>query len=388
MKNLKLNPDNPRTIKEKDFEALKEKIKNFPEMLIKRPIVYDETDTIIGGNQRYRALQDLELEGFEVKDEYFSQATDWTEEQKRKFVVLDNLSDGDWNYDELANKWSDLPLGEWGIDTGGWETDEVVEDEAPELQEEAISKLGDVYQLGRHRLMCGDSTKIEDVEKLMNGQKADITFHSPPYNVGHNLGYENDNKYETYKDDNPAYTELLTTTTTNALNVSEYVFVNLQFLANNKRQLIDYLYFFRDFFVDIAYWKKLQVAPAMAKNVMNSQVECIFIFNRENHSRAINTGNFHGDVSNIIETNSASGENENADRHNATFPIKFCSHFIEHFTKDSGSVLDLFGGSGSTLIACEQLNRTCYCQEIDPRYIDVIIARWEKFTGNKAEKVL
>ena len=185
--NLKPNPNNPRIIKKDEFERLKNKVKSFPEMLEKRPIVYNG-DTVLGGNQRLMVLRDLAKEGFEIKESYFSDGSAWSEEQKRQFVITDNISDGDWDYDILANQWSDLPLEEWGIDTSGWDSGEVEEDEPPPLPEKAISKLGEVYQLGPHRLMCGDATKIEDVEKLMDGKKADMVFTDPPYGVDYEGG--------------------------------------------------------------------------------------------------------------------------------------------------------------------------------------------------------
>ena len=391
-KDLKLWEQNPRSIRKEDFERLKKQIQELGQY---KPLIITKDGEVIGGNMRLRAYRELGIE-----DVWVSVVDPKDDMEKLKYALSDNDRAGYYDDDLLANLSSAFPDFEWSdyaVDLTPPETldkvlfkEEVQEDEVPEVSDkEPISKLGEVYQLGRHKLMCGDSTKIEDVEKLMNGQKADITFHSPPYNVGHNLGYGNDSKYENYKDNNPEYLSLLTSTTNNALNVSEYVFVNLQFLANNKIQIIDYLFEMKEMFCDIAFWKKLQVAPEMAKNVMNTQVECIFIFNKTNQSRAINTGNFHGNVSNFVETKSASGENENADKHNATFPVSFVSHFISHFTKDNGIVLDLFGGSGSTLIACEQLNRTCYMMEIDPVYVDVIRKRYAKFVGkeNEWEKV-
>lgn len=221
---IKPNPQNPRIIKDDKFKKLVKSIKEFPEMATVRPIVIDENNVILGGNMRYKAMIEA---GW--KDVPVYQVKGWTEDQKREFIIKDNVSGGEWDWEVLANEWDQNQLEEWGLDTQkDWENDEVVEDEAPEVsEEEPISKLGEVYQLGRHRVMCGDSTKIEDVEKLMDGKKADITFHSPPYNVGHNLGYKNDNKYENYKDDNPEYDTLLNETTNNALNYSRYVFVNL-----------------------------------------------------------------------------------------------------------------------------------------------------------------
>jgi len=117
---LKYNPANPRIIKKDEYELLKHKIRNFPQMLEKRPIVYDEDMVVLGGNQRLRVLRDLVKEGFVVKDEYFADASGWTEEQKRQFVITDNISDGLWDYDVLANKWDDLPLEDWGIYIDGW----------------------------------------------------------------------------------------------------------------------------------------------------------------------------------------------------------------------------------------------------------------------------
>src|SRR3990167_1342048 len=163
---LQPNPKNPRLIKKNEFERLKKKIKEFPGMLEKRPIIYDENNIVLGGNQRLKVLQELVKEGFDIKDSYFQGTEGWTEEQKRKFVILDNIADGECDTEMLGKEWSDLPLDEWGL-VGKW-NQEVTEDEVPEVSDEpAISKLGEVYQLGRHRLMAGDSTKIEDVEKLI-----------------------------------------------------------------------------------------------------------------------------------------------------------------------------------------------------------------------------
>lgn len=116
LKKLKLNKDNPRRIGKAEYERLKNKIRSFPEMLEKRPIVFDEKLIVLGGNQRLRALRELEAEGMEIKDSYFIDASGWTTKQKRQFIVTDNISDGDMDYEMLANKYDDLPLEEWGID--------------------------------------------------------------------------------------------------------------------------------------------------------------------------------------------------------------------------------------------------------------------------------
>lgn len=240
-----------------------------------------------------------------------------------------------------------------------------------------------------HFVMCGDSTIAQNVHTLVPNNTT-ITFTSPPYNVGHNLGYKNkDSKYEN-DDDNKSekeYGELLTITTALAQEVTKYQFINLQFLANNKRAILRWIGSERDRFVDIAFWRKLQVAPAMAENVMNSATEVIFILSsKDNASRAVDTANFRGTVSNFVETKSASSENENADSHNATYPIGFVTYFTDNFTKKGDSVYDPFCGTGTTLIACEQTDRTCYGMELDPKYVDVIRKRYWKFTHDGNEE--
>lgn len=126
LQTLRENPSNPRTITPDDFEKLKFKIRSFPQMLEKRPIAYDSSANyiVLGGNRRFNALQDLVKEGFEIKLEYFTDCAGWSEEQKRTFVILDNVPDGDWNYDVLANEWNDLPLEEWGLDPTEWNKEE------------------------------------------------------------------------------------------------------------------------------------------------------------------------------------------------------------------------------------------------------------------------
>ena len=151
LKELRTNPNNPRTLTKEDFEILKKKIKSFPQMLEKRPIVYVD-GIVLGGNQRLEVLKELEKEGFEIKESYFADASDWSEENRRQFVITDNISDGGWDYDVLANEWDDLPLEEWGINTSGWGN--IEEDEAAPIEEgEPDSKLGELYQLGKHRIM-------------------------------------------------------------------------------------------------------------------------------------------------------------------------------------------------------------------------------------------
>ena len=154
-------------------------------------------------------------------------------------------------------------------------------------------------------------------------------------------------------------------------------------LAGNKLVFCDYLQKFKEQLCDIAIWRKTTTAPAMAERVMNSQFEFVLFFSDENNSRAVGTKNFRGTVSNVFDC-SPQRKNEFSNIHAATFSVEFVSNYINNFSNKNDSVLDLFGGTGTTLIACEQLDRTCYMMELDPKYCDVIIKRWETLTGEKA----
>lgn len=157
-------------------------------------------------------------------------------------------------------------------------------------------------------------------------------------------------------------------------------------LAGNKIQFCEFVEKFKNQLCDIAIWNKTNSQPAMAHRVMNSQFEFIFIFSKDNQSRAVGTKEFRGTVSNVF-TCPPVHNNEFSSIHAATFSVDFVSYFLTTFSNDGEAVLDLFGGTGTTLIASEQLNRKCYMMEIDPHYCDVIIARWEKLTGKTATKL-
>lgn len=378
---LKLNPSNPRTIKEVAFNKLKKSIKEFPEMLSKRPIVYDENNIILGGNMRFRALQDLVKEGFEVKDEYFMSTDGWDETKKRTFVIKDNIEMGEWDDDVLANEWSDLPLEEWGIDTSGW-SKEVEEDEAPEVaQEEPKSKRGEIYQLGKHRLLCGDSTKIEDVEKLMNGQKADMVFTDPSYNTG--MGSKNagstwlNHMFEdNYTDEEwVEFMGLFITNYSVIMKDNSVAYICLDWRRNYE--LIPHLkkYFHLS---NIIVWDKM--VHGLGSDYKYTY-ELINVCKKGSPDLQTHQGDDR-EYSDVWHIQRKMGKDE---EHATKKPLELCTRAIRHASKDNEIVADLFGGSGSTLIACEQLNRTCYMMELDEKYVDVIRKRYAKFIGKETE---
>jgi DNA modification methylase len=269
------------------------------------------------------------------------------------------------------------------------------EDAVPE-HVEPNAKLGDIYVLGRHRLMCGDCTDVDALDSVMDGKRADICFTSPPYNLGDNIGLRSGafsgrkNAYNVHQDhqSDDSYIQLLTDFLSLAMTASSVQLINLQMLANNKVALIEWLNRFKDNFADVMIWSKTTSQPAMAENVLNSAFEFIFIFDSQaKPKRSIRTANFNrGELSNVYT--SSSGNNHHTEgTHGATFPVALAEHYIANFCPDNGSILEPFCGSGTTLIACEKNNRTCFMLELDPHYIDVIIARWEKYTGMKAELI-
>ena len=254
-------------------------------------------------------------------------------------------------------------------------------DRAAELNEKWQVVTGDLWQIGEHRLLCGDSTKREDVERVMGGEKADMCFTSPPYNAGISAKLRgntsiDDNLYRDEYDDNKTqtdYFDLLVGFTNNALEYSKYVFVNIQVLSGNKKAFIDYWSNFSDKFCDVAIWDKCHAAPAMAQRVMDSRFEFVLVFGG-NGSRAIGTRDFRGMVHNVYSGN-PQRHNDNASVHAATFPIDFPEYFINNFTNKDEIVLDPFLGTGTTMVACENLHRKCRGIEISPNYCAVILER-------------
>lgn len=383
---LKNIPANPRTISTDDYQKLIDSIKDDPEYLeheMPHVIKHGDVYVVLNGNQRLRALKELGYKEVPVT----IYPDDTPPDVIKARIIKSNHGYGKDDMDMLGNEWSDMPLDEWGIDLpDDWleQEPEIEEDEAPEVSDEPpVSKLGEVYQLGRHRVMCGDSTSLTDAEILMKGDKASIAFTSPPYNAGTTPTEVKMNKKSKYANDSDNksqedYFEFMQLWTNIANEYSEYNFVNVQMLSGNKLALIDYLSIYRNTLADIMIWNKLTAQPAMADNVLNSQFEFIVVFS-EKANRAIGTKHFRGTASNVLDI-SKQTNNEVKD-HNATFPVELPHSIVTTFSNKDDVVLDLFLGSGSTLIACEQTDRTCYGMELDPKYVDVIRKRYAKFAA-------
>lgn len=368
---------NPRSISKDNFERLKKQI---TKLGIYKPLLISEDNTILGGNMRYKALQAL---GY--KDVWVSVVKAETEEKKIEYALSDNDRAGQYEGDQLADLIGNFPEVEWGdyaidikppllvsdlID----QYSEVVEDEVPEVPTEATSKLGEIYQLGRHRLMCGDATKIEDVEKLMDGAKADLVFTDPPYGMSLNTDYTDlawgdrkGKKYEKVIGDNEDFKPELITTIFDNFGYCKEIFV----------WGADYFYklipdFDKGHFL---VWDKTLESNADAGS--NSEYE--LLWTKEKHKRQVLHFNW-------FRYFGLSKQDQDKRIHPTQKPLQVLTPIIKSYSKENEVIVDLFGGSGSTLIACEQTNRICYMLEIDPKYCDVIRKRYENFVSNNTNK--
>lgn len=378
-----------KELSKKNFEKLKNSISK--NGFIQPFFIWENENKkyILDGHQRQKAIVDLYGDIFVsciVIDAKNLQ-------EAKKLVLFYSSQYGEFSKESFLDFGSDLQfpdIEDFSFPGFSFNADDFLnvgnqdkDDEIPEVaQNECGVELGDIYTLGDHRLMCGDSTDIEKVDILFDGEQSDICFTSPPYNIG--IDPNQQNKYKNNSDDlnDLDYLEFLKKFTAISLQYCKFVFVNIQSLAGNKVALIDYLHGLKKNYADTIIWDKGSAQPAMAKNVLNSRYEYVHVFNHSGN-RSIGTIEFRGDLANVISMTSRDAK-EFAQTHKATFPVSFATHFVLNFAKES--IFDPFGGSGSTLIACEKTKRKCYMMELDPHYCSVIIKRWEKFTGQKAVK--
>lgn len=271
---------------------------------------------------------------------------------------------------------------------------EFVEDEVPETPKNPVTQPGDLWILGDHRLLCGDSTKAEDVGRLMDKSKADLCFTSPPYALGKSVALSGNkamaakaNAYCDHDDNADNWFNLMQDWfAASKTAVSEAWVINVQMLAGNKRNLIQFIADNANHLVDIVTWDKGHAAPQMAAGVMASRFEWMIVFS-SNHgaSRSVPLSSWRGTVQSVYAAPPQRG-NEFSDIHAATMPVHVPAFVIQTLCDKCTSVYEPFCGTGTTLVAAEQLNRKCYGMEISPQYCDVIVKRWENLTGKKAER--
>jgi DNA modification methylase len=477
-----INPNNPRLIKDDKFKKLCKSIQEFPEMLELRPIVVNKDMIVLGGNMRLKACQEIGLTEVPI-----IVAENLTEEQQREFLIKDNVSGGEWDWDILANEWEVEQLEEWGLDVPiNLETElEAVEDEFnEEPPEEPITILGDLYEIGEHRLLCGDSTDSDQVAKLMNGSKADMAHNDPPYGMKkENEGVLNDNlnysdllnfnkewislQFMYLKDngswycwgiDEPLmdiYSEILkpyiaeqkatfrnlitwdkghgqgqNSENTRSYAIADekclFAMMGVQGFNNNADNYFEGFDIIRDYLREEKkkakfsngeinkywanktnkigeldrsvlehYWGLSQWIMPTEENYKIIQNYCIenninaFVkeyeelkkeyeeVKKEYYSTRAYFNNVHDNFNNVwkFERHLRQGDEGG---HATPKPIPLCERAIKSSCPDNGLVLDMFLGSGSTMVASHQLKRKCYGMELDPKYCDVIVKRMIK----------
>jgi DNA modification methylase len=299
-----------------------------------------------------------------------------------------------WNESELVNLCSEFELDLEGM---GFDPDELCgseskegltdEDDVPEVPAEPVAKLGQMWKLGDHKLLCGDSTDREQVERLMDGDRGGICITSPPYNVGGSVDNKKGHKkmYINSDDDIDDYAGFLNNFTTVSLCFVDYSFINIQGLSNNTKDIFKYVGQMVRHLKDVLIWNKSHAPPNIQKGSFGTKFEYVFCFARDDFSGRNFPCKWQGKYFNVIECETNAGQQESED-HRAGYPIAFPLWIIEKmdFAK---MVYDPFGGTGTTLIACEKTGRKCRMMELDPKYCDVIIKRWQNFTGKKAELI-
>jgi DNA modification methylase len=290
-------------------------------------------------------------------------ADDWTQEQRDEFLIKDNVGFGEWDWDQLANEWDAGKLDEWGLDVPNFDG-EVLEAEEDDfnttLPDEPITVLGDLYEIGEHRLLCGDSTDSDQVERLMNGQKADMVFTDPPYGVSYQSNMRNKTeKFDVLENDNVFITEWI-----NNLPLFSKGFV---FVWTSWKVLKQWIEFCEPIgeLSNLIVWDKGGGGIGDLKKTFLTDFEIALVYHRGAEIKGKRLGS-------VWSIGKDGGSNY---LHPTQKPVELPAMAIENITNINELVLDLFLGSGSTMVASQQLKRKCYGMELDPKYCDVIVNR-------------
>jgi len=470
---IKRNPNNPRILKDDKFAKLTQSIKDFPQMLDIRPIVVNDDMIVLGGNMRLKACKEAGLSEVPV-----IKVDDLTEEQQREFIIKDNVGFGEWDWDLLANEWDTDLLEDWGLELDFNPVDDdnaglTDEDDVPEVTENPVSKVGDIWLLGEHRVMCGDSTNGGDVALLMNGQMAQLLHADPPYGMGkEGDGVANDNLYREKLDEfqmdwwkafRPAVED----------NGSAYIWGNPEDLwrlwyegglKNSERftmrneivwekeggqgigsdgfrsypPVTERCLFFmlgEQGFNNNSdnYWdgwdsiRNYLVNEKKKSGLTNDQIKAVtntahthywttsqWAFPTEQHYKAIQRqangdafkreyddlkreyddlkrefygtrayfDNAHDEMRDVWKVNRVHGNDRHG--HATPKPVEMMERVMKSSLPKDGLCIEPFGGSGSTLIGAEKTNRKCYTMELQGQYVDVIVKRWQEYTGKQA----
>lgn len=381
------NPRNPNTHNEKQIELLAKIIKAQGWRV---PItVSNRSGFIVRGHGRLMAARKLGLAQVPVDyQDYANEAEEWAD------LIADNriAELSEWDLPALKDILEEIDTGAIDMDLTGFDADDLerimtqfrgdVEedsfdiDKATEEIEEPVSKPGDIWLLGRHRLLCGDATDLDAIQRLIEKQQADLIFTDPPYNVDYVGKTKDELKIKNDKMDDQRFREFLTMAFKVMAEVSKAGASIYVCHADSEG------YNFRGAFIEAGWLLKQCIIWAKQHFVMGRQD---YQWQHEPILYGWKPGDGHKFYGGRNQTTIWHLDRPAASRVHPTMkPLKLCARAIENSSKAGDIVLDLFGGSGSTLMACEQVGRVCYMSELDPKYVDVIIKRWEAYTGKKA----
>lgn len=409
IKSVALNPDNPRQISSKQFERLVKSLEDRPDLFEARPLLCSDRTgklVVIGGNMRLRAAQKL---GYKEVPVIILRGLDLRAE--KEIAIKDNGGFGEWDFDVLANEWSDLPLAEWGVDVpDDWGPDpsesadaEPQIDKAAELNKKWQVKTGDLFQIGDHRLLCGDSTKVEDVGMALSASMADCVFTSPPYAVGVNYG-------ETYQDtieNLRVMLPVLAQTWIDAVRPGGFAVVNFGDIVSASNivgikgpceypMALEYWPVFR-----LAGWvlwsRRIWCKPGagtgsmqcISSNRAAPNWEHIWTWKKDGPAmfEKQTTGDYPSQ-SGWIDSTHSEGLAVGLKDHGAGMPPLPALFSISNHSLPGGIVFEPFCGTGTTMVAAQNLNRKCYGIEISPDYCAVILERMETaFPGIEIKRI-
>jgi DNA modification methylase len=370
---IRPNPNNPRVIKDDKFKKLLKSITDFPQMLELRPIVVNDDMIVLGGNMRLKALEHLGIE-----ETYIIKAKDLTDKQEQEFIIKDNVGYGEWDWDQLANEWDVEDLDDWGLDLPlDFENKLEAEEDDFAIPEDGIETdivLGDLFEIGEHRLLCGDSTDSDAVAKLMDGETADMVFTDPPWNVnygavkeGNPMGYKprtimNDSMSTgDFKDFMGSAFAMMAMHSKKGCPT--YVVMSAQEWGNLMLALHENNYHWSSTII----WNKSHLV--MSRKDYHTKYEPIWYGWLDGSPRLCPVEDRkQSDVWDVDRPTKS-------ELHPTTKPIELINIALKNSSKSGNLIMELFTGSGSTMVASHQLKRKCFGMELDPKYCQVIVDR-------------